>query len=169
MSPSTGSKPRSQHLEQGIVLDRTAKKSRKVPRLRPADFHAAFWIMGWLQERLRHLYEERFGQKPQGGNHTRCVNYKSFAREYAMTFGQPAHKYLEGLTDDRRTVLNVHGLIFGRQQYIKYMAGKNLSMGQGAFQFPDLRLEGNDRVRLSVEAAHLAWHLLPRTPLHLLS
>ena len=40
---------------------------------------------------------------------------------------------------------------------------------ESAFQFPDLRLEENDIVRLSVEVAHLAWHLLPRTPLHLLS
>ena len=167
--PSAGSKPRSEHIEQGTDLDRTSKRSRKVPRLRPPDFHAAFWIMAWLQERLRHLYEERFGKKPQGGNNARCVNYRSFAREYAMTFGQPAHKYLEALTDDRRSVSNVHGLIFSLQQYMKYMAGKNLSMGQSAFQFPDLRLEESDVVRLSVEVAHLAWHLLPRTPLRLLS
>ena len=60
--PSAGSKPRSEHIEQGTDLDRTSKRSRKVPRLRPPDFHAAFWIMAWLQERLRHLYEERFGK-----------------------------------------------------------------------------------------------------------
>ena len=152
--PGPGAKTPKAHESDNVA---GGKRKNDLPR--PA-FHAAFWIMAMLHEKLSEMYTQHTGRQPSQGVHALAVHWKNFAHHYTPVFTNPKFKDFVGLSENFTRVVDMDALIQGLTRFTQ--ATMRRSMRRNVFQFKGLRAEHVDVQRLAVLTVHAAKEFLPK-------
>ena len=150
--PSAGSLSRDEHTK-GPSAWQTGVNVEQ------GDFHASFWILALLWERLRQQFYELKGRDPEGSDKGVASNYERFAHNYMRRLRLSDLQHLEPLTDDRRHVKDPPLLTKQLRKFVDQQM--ELNRNENVVQFKSLHAFDVDVLRLCVETAQAAVFVLP--------
>ena len=152
--PKAGAKTPQAH-ESG-----NAARGQRREQLPRTAYHAAFWIMAMLHEKLTEQYARHKGVEPTGGVHALAVHRKNFAQHYTAAFANLKFHDFVGLSASYTRVVEMDALIQGLQRFMRAIIERNKH--KDIFQFKGLNAEHVDVEYITVQTVHTAKESLPK-------